>query len=151
MSEIRLAKESDLPRILELYHELSMITTESEQHSSTSWDDYRRVFAEISGNPRRELLVAEYEGEVVGTVALFIIPILSHGATPYALVENLVVNHKYRRKGIGKKLMEYTIVRAKQEGCHRIELCSDRRRQEAHELYLSVGFKPSAYGFRIWF
>ena len=82
MSEIRLAKESDLPRILELYHELSMITTESEQHSSTSWDDYRSVFAEISGDPRRELLVAEYDGEVVGTVALFIIPNLSHGATP---------------------------------------------------------------------
>jgi len=151
MSEIRLAKESDLPRILELYHELSMITTESEQHSSTSWDDYRRVFAEISGDPRRELLVAEYDGEVVGTVALFIIPNLSHGATPYALVENLVVNHKYRRKGIGKKLMEYTIVRAKQEGCHRIELCSDKKRDEAHRLYCSLGFEPSAYGFRIWF
>jgi len=151
MTEIRLAKESDLPRILELYHELSMITTESEQHSSTSWDDYRRVFAEISGDPRRELLVAEYDGEVVGTVALFIIPNLSHGATPYALVENLVVNHKYRRKGIGKKLMEYTIVRAKQEGCHRIELCSDKKRDEAHRLYRSVGFEPSAYGFRIWF
>jgi GNAT superfamily N-acetyltransferase len=151
MTEIRLAKESDLPRILELYHELSMITTKAEQHLSTSGDDYRRVFAEISGNPRRELLVAEYEGEVVGTVALFIIPNLSHGATPYALVENLVVNHKYRRKGIGKKLMEYTIVRARQEGCHRIELCSSKGRKEAHRLYRSVGFKPEAYGFRIWF
>jgi len=151
MTEIRLAKESDLPRILELYHELSMITTKAEQHSSTSVDDYRRVFAEISNNPRRELLVAEYEGDVVGTLALFIIPNLSHGATPYALVENLVVNHKYRRKGIGKKLMEYSIARAKQEGCHRIELVSDRRRKEAHRLYRSVGFEPSAYGFRIWF
>lgn len=151
MTEIRLAEESDLPRILELYHELSMITTEVEQHLNTSWDDYRRVFAEISGNPRRELLVAEYEGEVMGTVALFTIPNLSHGATPYALVENLVVNHKYRRKGIGKKLMEYTIARAKQEGCHRIELCSHRKRKEAHRLYSSVGFEPEAYGFRIWF
>jgi GNAT superfamily N-acetyltransferase len=151
MTEIRLAKESDLPRILELYHELSMITTEAEQHLNTSRDDYRRVFAEISNHPGRELLVAEYEGEVVGTVALFIIPNLSHGATPYALVENLVVNHKYRRKGIGKKLMEYTIARAKQERCHRIELGSDKKRKEAHRLYRSVGFEPSAYGFRIWF
>jgi L-amino acid N-acyltransferase YncA len=151
MAEIRLAKESDIPRILELYHELTMITTQAERSLNTSWDDYRRVFAEISSNPRRELLVAEYQGEVVGTVALFIIPNLSHGATPYALVENLVVNHKYRRKGIGKKLMEYTIVRAEQEGCHRIELCSSKGRKEAHRLYRSVGFKPSAYGFRIWF
>jgi GNAT superfamily N-acetyltransferase len=151
MTVVRPAKESDLPRILELYRELSMSTTEAEQRLNTPWDDYRRVFAEISHNPRRELLVAEYEGEVVGTVALFIIPNLSHSATPYALVENLVVNHQYRRKGIAKKLMEYTIARAKQEGCHRIELCSDRRRKEAHRLYRSLGFKPSAYGFRIWF
>lgn len=151
MTEIRMAKENDLPRILELYRELSMITTEVEQHSSTSLDDYRRVFAEISGNPKRELLVAEYKGEVVGTVALFIIPNLSHGATPYALVENLVVNLKYRRKGIATKLMEYTIARARQEGCHRIELCSSKVRRDAHRLYKSVGFKPEAYGFRIWF
>ena len=151
MIEIRLAKESDIRRILELYHELSMITTQAERRLNTSWDDYRKVFAEISSDHRHELLVAEYEGEVVGTVALFIIPNLSHGATPYALVENLVVNHKYRRKGIGKKLMEYTITRAKQEGCHRIELCSDRRRKEAHRLYRSVGFEASAYGFRIFF
>lgn len=151
MTEIRVANESDLPRILELYRELSIITTEAEQHLDASWDNYRNVFAEISNNPRRELLVAEYDGEVVGTVALFIIANLSHGATPYALVENLVVNHKYRRKGVGKKLMECTIARAKQERCHRIELVSDRRRKEAHRLYRSLGFKPSAYGFRIWF
>ena len=149
--KIRPATEYDIPRILELYHELSMITPKVEQHLNTSWDDYRKVFAEISSNPRRELLVAEYDGDVVGTVALYIIPNLSHGATPYALVENLVVNHKYRRKGIGKKLMEYTITRAKQEGCHRIELCSSKRRKVAHRLYRSVGFEASAYGFRIWF
>jgi len=151
MTEIRQAKENDVPRIIELYRELSMITTEAEQRSTTPGDNYRKVFDEISNNPRRELLVADYEGEVVGTVALFIIANLSHGATPYALVENLVVNHKYRRKGIGKKLMEYTIARATQEGCHRIELVSDMRRKEAHRLYCSLGFEPSAYGFRIWF
>jgi hypothetical protein len=101
MAEIRLAKESDIPRILELYHELTIITTQAERSLNTSWDDYRRVFAEISSNPRRELLVAEYQGEVVGTVALFIIPNLSHGATPYALVENLwsITNTGVRASG----------------------------------------------------
>jgi len=151
MTEIRTAKESDLPRILELYNELSMTTTGTEQHLNASFNDYRSVFSEICSDPRREILVAEYQGEVVGTVAIFIISGLSHSAAPYTLVENLIVNHKYRRKGIGKKLMVYTIARAKQERCHRIELCSDRRRTEAHRLYRSLGFEASAYGFRIWF
>jgi predicted N-acetyltransferase YhbS len=110
-----------------------------------------KVFAEICADPRHELLVAEYQGEVVGTVALLIVPNLSHSATPYAIAENLIVTRRHRRLGIGRQLMRYCIAKARDSGCHRIELCSDRRREEAHRLYRSLGFEPSAYGFRIYF
>ncbi len=148
---IRLATEEDIPRILELYRELAITTSQIETSRNPSQDDYRRVFAEIRADPRQELLVAESQGEVVGTVVLLIVPNLSHSATPWAFVENLIVSHKYRRSGFGKLLLEYAIARAREKGCHRIELCSDKRREEAHRLYHSVGFEASAYGFRIYF
>ena len=151
MAEIRLATEKDIPRILELYHELTIAITKVERNSTASPDDYRNVFAEICADPRHELLVAEHQGEVVGTVVLLIVPNLSHSATPWALVENVIVSQRHRRRGIGKQLMKYCIARARDSGCHRIELCSDKRRKEAHKLYRSVGFEPSAYGFRIYF
>jgi len=66
-------------------------------------------------------------------------------------VENLVVTAGHRRRGTGKMLLEYVIARAREKGCHRIELCSDKRREQAHQLYRSVGFEQSAYGFRIYF
>jgi len=151
MTTIRLATEKDIPRIVELYNELAIATTRVEQASNPSAEDYRRVFREICADPRHELFMAEDGGKIVGTVILIIVPNLSHGATPWALVENLVVTGGHRRRGTGKMLLEHVIARAREKGCHRIELCSDKRRENAHRLYHSVGFEQSAYGFRIWF
>lgn len=151
MANVRLATEEDIPRILELYPELTMHPSQVEMSRSPSPDDVREVFAEICADPRHEFFVAEDGGEVVGTVVLLIVPNLSHRATPWALVENLVVGEKYRRKGYGRMLLEHVITQAKEKGCHRIELCSDLRRKEAHQLYRSIGFEASAYGFRIHF
>lgn len=151
MADIRLATEEDVPRILDLYRELTISFSQVEMSRSPSPDDYRKAFAEIRADPRHELFVAEYQGEVVGTVVLLIVPNLSHNATPWALVENLIVSQKHRGMGLGKMLLEHVIARAKEKGCHRIELCSDQRRKEAHRLYRFVGFEASAYGFRIYF
>ena len=151
MADIRLATEEDIPRILDLYRELTISFSQVEMSRSPSPDDYRKAFAKICADPRHELFVAEYQGEVVGTVVLLIVPNLSHSATPWALVENLIVGQKHRGMGLGKMLLEHVIARAKEKGCHRIELCSDRRREEAHRLYRSVGFEALAYGFRIYF
>ncbi|MDY6893273.1 MAG: GNAT family N-acetyltransferase [Chloroflexota bacterium] len=151
MATIRLATAEDIPRIIELYGELTISTSEVERKHSPSLEDYQNVFAEICADPRHELLVAEYEGKVVGTVVLLIVPNLSHNATPWALVENIVIGHQYRRHGYGRLLLEEAIARAKGKGCFKIELCSDKRRKEAHQFYESVGFEASAYGFRSYF
>ena len=80
MVVIRRATEDDIPRVLELYRELAITTSQVELSWSPSPDDFRRVFAEICAAPGHELLVAEYQGDVVGTMVLLIVPNLSHGA-----------------------------------------------------------------------
>jgi len=151
MAIIRLATEEDIPRILELYRELVITTSQAELRQSPSLDDCRRVFAEICAFPGHELLVAEHQGEVVGTMVLLIVPNLSHGALPWALVENLVIDTKHRRRGIGRLLMDYAIARAKEAGCYNLGLSSNKRREEAHQFYRSLGFEASAHGFRLYF
>ncbi len=151
MAQIRLATEKDIPRILELYDELTIHVSEIESSRNPARDEVYRVFKEICADPRHELFVLEDQGEVAGTVVLLIVPNLSHSATPWAIVENLIVGGKHRRKGFGRTLLEHVIARAGEKGCHRIELCSDLRREEAHRLYSAVGFEASAYGFRIYF
>ena len=150
MAIVRVATEEDVTCILELYRQLAITTSQAELHQSPSPDDYRRVFAEICALPGHELLVVEYQDEVAGTVVL-IVPNLSHGALPWALVENLVIDTRYRRRGLGRLLMDYAVARAKEAQCYKIVLSSDKRRPEAHRFYRSLGFKASAHGFRLYF
>ena len=151
MAIVRAATEDDITRILELYRQLVITTSQAEQRQNPSLDDCQRVFAEISASPSHELLVAEDRGEVVGTLVLLIVPNLSHGARPWALVENIIVNEQYRRQGIGRLLMNYAVGKAKEAGCYKIELSSNKRRKGAHKFYRSMGFELSAHGFRLYF
>ena len=84
-------------------------------------------------------------------MVLLFVPNLSHAASPWALVENLVVESGWRNRGIGRMLLDHVVARAREYGCNRIQLCSDQRRGEAHRLYTAAGFEASAHGFRIWF
>ncbi len=151
MVTVRLATEADIPRILELYRELVITTSQAEQEHKPPPDSFRQVFADISAHTGHELVVAEEDGEVIGTLVLLIVPNLSHGALPWALVENMVVDRQRRRRGMGKLLMDYALTQARDAGCYKIVLSSNRKRPDAHRFYRSVGFEPSAHGFRHYF
>jgi GNAT superfamily N-acetyltransferase len=144
MATVRQASEADIPRILELYEVLTGERHDLTQHETAP------LFAEISAMPGHELLVAEEEGVVVGSMVLLIVPNLSHGALPWAMVENLVVDPAHRRRGIGRLLMDYARERAREAGCYKIQLLSNTKRKEAHRFYKKLGFKTSAYGFRLY-
>jgi GNAT superfamily N-acetyltransferase len=66
-------------------------------------------------------------------------------------VEYVVVDEKYRSKGIGKLMMNSVKSLAKSAGCYKIILTSDNRRERAHKFYKSLGFEASAQGFRFYF
>jgi len=150
-ASVRLATEADIPRILELYQELAITTSQAEQGRIPSPDECRRVFDEIRNQPGHELLVAEEEGDVIGTLVLLIVPNLSHGVLPWAIVENMIVDGRYQRRGVGRLLIDYAIARARDAGCYKITLSSDKRRPDAHRFYRSTGFEASALGFRRYF
>jgi GNAT superfamily N-acetyltransferase len=142
MATVRVATEADITRILELYQELT-----GERHDLTQHET-KPLFDEIKAMPGHELLVAEEDGVVVGTMVLLIVPNFSHGALPWAMVENLVIDPAHRRKGIGRLLMDYALSLAREAGCYKLQLLSSTKRKEAHRFYKRLGFKTSAYGFR---
>ncbi len=145
---IRTAREADIPRILELYRQLSF---HPEEYRKPSPEDCRRVFIEMGTMPGYHLLVAEEDGEIIGTTVLAILPGMAHGVSPFAVVEYVVVDEKKHRRGIGRLLMEYVIARSREAGCYKIMLTSDNRREDAHAFYRSLGFEASAHGFRLYF
>jgi len=148
MPIIRPALEKDIPRILELYPQLAFNPGE---YKAPPLEDCKKVFAAASKVPGYSLLVADENGEVVGTTVLAILPGMAHGTSPFAVIEYVVVDEKRRSKGIGKLMMEYCLARAKEAGCYKVMLTSDKRRDRAHKFYRSLGFEASAEGFRFYF
>ena len=149
MATVRTATEKDIPRILELYRQLAFNPPPAGA-PVPSMEEYRRVFNKMSAVPGYRLLVAEEDGEILGTTVLVILPGFTHGVSPFAVVEYVVVDEQYRRRGIGKLLMDYVIARSKEAGCYKIMLTSDKRREQAHQFYESLGFEASAHGFRLY-
>ncbi len=151
MPVIRTATESDLPAILKLYLQLSIPPVENENKQTPVLDTHKKALAEISALPGCELIVAEENGKVIGTSMLMLVPNLSHGGKPWIIVENVVVDRRYRRTGAGKLLMEYTRTKALETGCCKIQLMSDKRRtEEAHKFYRAIGYNATAEGFRMY-
>jgi GNAT superfamily N-acetyltransferase len=148
MVKIRKATEKDIPRLLELYPQLSF---RPDDYQAPLADDCKKVLAGMTKTPGYSLLVAVEKGEVVGTTVLAILPGFAHGTSPFAVIEYVVVDEKRRSQGIGKALMEYCLAYAKDAGCYKVMLTSDKRRERAHKFYRSLGFEASAEGFRYYF
>ena len=149
MTIVRTATEKDIPRICELYRQM-VFNPPPAGAPMLPPEEYRRVFKEMGKISGYKLLVAEEKGEIIGTVVLVILPGIAHGVSPFAVVEYVVVDEGWRRRGIGKLLMDYVIAQAKEAGCYKIMLTSDKRREPAHEFYRSLGFEASAHGFRLY-
>jgi ribosomal protein S18 acetylase RimI-like enzyme len=145
---IREAAEKDIPRLLELYKQLSF---EPDKYSKAPITECKRVLKEVKKNPNYALYVAEENGEVAGTTFVAVVPAFAHQSQPFGVIEYVVVDEKCRSKGIGKALMDACLAKAKAAGCYKVMLASSKQRTRAHKFYRSLGFQEDALSFRYYF
>jgi GNAT superfamily N-acetyltransferase len=147
--EVRPAVAADVPALLALYAQLS---GGHSHEPPLNLAEAEAMFAGIAADPDRTLLVATVDGAVAGTVDLLVVrPSITHGGRPWAAVENVVVDDRYHRRGVGRALMDEAARRAREASCHRLQLLSSARRTEAHAFYRGIGMDASPQGFRLFF
>jgi GNAT superfamily N-acetyltransferase len=71
---------------------------------------------------------------------LEIIPNLTQNGKSIGFIENVITDKEYRRKGIGKKVMEMAIKYAKETNCYKVLLQSNNKQKDAHKFYENIGF-----------
>jgi N-acetylglutamate synthase-like GNAT family acetyltransferase len=151
MPQVRKATENDIPGILELYLQLSLDETEVVKRAKEqASENHRQAFALIENLPGCELIIAEERGKLIGTAMLMIVPTLAHNGSPWTQVEMVVVDREYRRTGVGRLLMDYIREKAEEAGCYKIQLSSNKVREDAHKFYQSIGYGAVAEGFRLY-
>lgn len=85
--------------------------------------------------PYGRLLLGEYEGQVVSLACMRRI------REDIGEIKRMYVRPAFRRKGIGRALLQTLIAEARESGYPRIWLDSTRFMVQAHSLYRSVGFQ----------
>lgn len=144
----RSATRTDVPDIVRLLAE-DNLGSQREQFTSPLPRAYYAAFDVIDADPNNELIVAELDGEIIGTLQLMFLPSLSYQGGTRAQVESVRVAEKYRGQGIGAEMMEWVIKRARKRGCHIMQLTSHKSRMDAHHFYEKLGFKKSHIGMKI--
>lgn len=97
--------------------------------------------------PTVAVLIAEVHGRPVGTLTVFVLPLLAHGGRPAALVEDVAVHPDMQGQGIGRALMDEAMRQARDAGCYKLALSSNSKRSKAHAFYESLGYERHGVSF----
>jgi GNAT superfamily N-acetyltransferase len=144
---IRRATSDDLPAIIAM---LADDPLGAIRESPADLTPYQRAFEAIEADPNQVLVVADRNGEAIGTLQLTIVPGLSRQGASRGLVEAVRIAASARSTGLGTTLMEWSIEEARARGCTVVQLTSDKTRTDAHRFYTDrLGFTNSHEGFKL--
>lgn len=129
----REARRDDLDSVLHLYRQLHPDDPVLDDSSDA------KVFEQIIATDHLRLFVLERDGVIVATTYLNLIPNLTRSASPYAVIENVVVEEGLRGQGFGKEIMAATLQAAWDAGCYKVMLLTGSRRPSTHAFYRACG------------
>lgn len=138
--EIVRVEQADLPAISRLHE---CFWGERSDVASMS-----RTLAALTDDPDHVILAARIDGECVGTATGVICHGLYGGYDTYMVVEDMVVDAAYRRRGIASGLLARLEAVARERGCNQVILLTESVREDAVALYRANGFEARWTGFK---
>jgi GNAT superfamily N-acetyltransferase len=145
---VREALRSDLPAVLLTLSYLS--SDDGPRLPVPITEGAMEAWQGIEATPGRSVLVAETDGTIIGTVEVSVVQNLARDGSPYAVVENLAIVPSARAGGTSRALLRQAIDLARGAGCYMVQLTASPYDATAHALYQSLGFIPTATGFRLY-
>ncbi len=133
------AARSDIPRLVEL---LGRLFSQEREFTPDPEKQREALEAILADRSRGRIFGAREGSDVVGMASLLYTISTAEGGKA-ALFEDLIVDPKHRKKGIGTKLINYVIQQARAEGVLRITLLTDLENDTALGLYRKLGFVDS--------
>ncbi|KIL37876.1 phosphinothricin acetyltransferase [Gordoniibacillus kamchatkensis] len=138
--ELRLAQETDLPDILDIYNDAIVNTTAVYHYEPQTLDNRRQWYLDKrqSGHP---VVVLEDRGNVVGFAAYG--PFRAWPAYKYTAEHSVYVHRGFRGRGAGKLLLQEIIRLAERQGVATLVAGIDAANEASIELHRKLGFTHS--------
>ena len=147
---IRKASQQDLESIIQLLAD-DKLGAKRENYVLPLPQAYRDAFQAIIQDPNQELMVLSTDERVIGTFQMTFIPYLTYQGRWRAQIEAVRIHKNFRGEGLGQKIFQWAIARAKERGVHLLQLTTDKQRPEAKRFYEKLGFVASHEGMKLHF
>lgn len=131
---IREINQTDLDGLLELYTQLHDNPIPEKSKSLTA------LWQTVLDDKNHHIIVAEEDGKIVSSCVCVIIPNLTHGQQPYALVENVVTDEVYRGRGLATACLDYAKALAIKENCYKLMLLTGSKEDSTLRFYERAGY-----------
>jgi len=140
VTSIRIADINDIPQLCTLLH----ILFSQELEFSPNKKLQSEGLSEIINRPEvGDIVIATEGSRIIGMVnILYTISTALGGVV--AILEDMLVSPNERGKGIGSKMLTYSLELAISKGCQRITLLTDDDNETAHRFYEKHGFNRSS-------
>ena len=143
----RRAERSDVARIVQLLAD-DPLGAKRERYELPLRQSYFAAFDAIEADPNNEVVVACRDGEVIGVLQITFIPGLTYQGGWRALIEGVRVAASMRSSGLGSAMVEHAVQRARERGCHLVQLTTDKSRPDARRFYETLGFVATHEGMK---
>ena len=131
---LREAVKEDLDKLLNLYlflHEKNI--PENSDYLENTW---KTIIEDIN----HHIIVNEVNGKIVSSCVCVIVPNLTRNIRPYALIENVVTNEKYRGKGYATECLNYAKEIAIKNNCYKMMLLTGTKSENTLAFYKNAGY-----------
>lgn len=134
----------------ELYEALQRLIPQLGAHKiPPSMDELKELIESESAT----LLVAREPNKESSIVGILCLTLYRVPTGLRSIIEDVVVDERERRQGIGEALVRYAINLAREAGANGVALTSNPQREAANQLYKSIGFElrktnPYFYKFK---
>lgn len=131
---IREINENDFQGLSELYTHLH------NNKPIENNDKNIALFRQILADENHHIIVAEEDGKIVSSCVCIIVPNLTHNQQPYALIENVVTDKNYRKRGLASQCLNYANKIAVENNCYKLMLLTGSKKRATHRFYRNNGY-----------
>jgi len=147
---LRTATDADVPAVVAMLAADQLGATRDGVRDESDLAAYTAAFRQIDADPAHLLVIADHNGQVVGTFQLSFLPGLARRGALRAQIEAVRVAQSQRGAGLGAAMMRWAIDEARRRGCALVQLTSDKERTDAHRFYAGLGFVASHEGMKLF-
>ncbi|MFP4015462.1 MAG: GNAT family N-acetyltransferase, partial [Halanaerobiales bacterium] len=133
--EARLVKYDELERLLDLYKHLNDDDPVLQIDVSL-----KLLWEKIFNDPNLYYIVIEQGNKLISSCTLAVVKNLTRGARPYGLIENVVTDPDFRKKGYGSKVLKKAISICQQNNCYKVMLLTGSKKEATLDFYEKAGF-----------